>query len=76
LSCVTNPDSFTFTNDSKIEFEQDGPFVGGTFGWDIRKGYLKGTLAGNFAVAFLDGKVEEELTNIRITRFAALGVGC
>jgi hypothetical protein len=57
-SCLTN-DIGTFTDNTKLEFEQDGPFVGGTFGWDFSQGYLNGTLAGNFAIAFLDGEVKE-----------------
>jgi hypothetical protein len=59
--CVTAPSpfSFTFTEDAELEFEQDGPFVGASFGTEIGPG----TLTGNFAVAFLDATVKERSSN-------------
>jgi hypothetical protein len=71
-SCLTN-DVGTFTDNTKLEFEQDGPFVGGTFGWDFSQGYLNGTLAGNFAIAFLDGKAKETSTEAFFTPAPGFG---
>lgn len=57
--------STNFTEDNKLNFEQDGPFIGTTFGWDIDRGFMQGILRGNIAIALMDGTVEETRTNIR-----------
>ena len=64
-TCVST--TGTFTANTNLKFELDGPFVGGTYGWELGKGALSGTLAGNFAVAFLDADTKETTTNIILT---------
>lgn len=43
------------TFDSNLDYEQDGPFIGGNYGWRIRE---TGTLALNLGVAFVDGEIK------------------
>lgn len=59
--------SGTFTNDTETEFEQDGPFVGATFGLPLNAWIFDGLLAFNAAVAFLNGDVTQRVTNFILT---------
>jgi hypothetical protein len=53
--------------DLRLEFEQDGPFVGFAYGLSLRKGIFDGVISFDFAVAFLDGEVTEKDTNGQFT---------
>ncbi|MGH8656108.1 MAG: hypothetical protein ACREYE_29760 [Gammaproteobacteria bacterium] len=55
--------SSTFTGDSETEFEQNGPFVGATFGLPLNAWIFDGLLAFNAAVAFLNGDITQRATN-------------
>ena len=53
----------TFTGRLDMELEYDGPFVGASYNWRIKHGFLDGVLSFNFAAAFLEGTVGLELSN-------------
>ena len=53
----------TFTGQLDMELEYDGPFVGASYNWRIKHGFLDGVMSFNFAAAFLDGSVDLELRN-------------
>jgi hypothetical protein len=53
--------------DLRLEFEQDGPFVGFAYGLPLRKGIFDGVISFDFAVAFLDGEVTQKTTNLQFT---------
>lgn len=55
--------SGSYTADADFEFEYDGPFVGATYNWGVKKGFLDGVLSGNIAVAFMDGSTQLSTTN-------------
>lgn len=57
----------TLSQNIEREFEHDGPFVGGAYGWAINKWVLDGMLTFNLAVAFLEGEVTEHVTNTTLT---------
>lgn len=57
----------TFTGNLKQELEYDGPFVGVNLTMQVKKGFLDGVLSGNFAIAFLDGKVGLKFRDVLIT---------
>jgi hypothetical protein len=40
-----------------FDFEYDGPFVGTSYGWKLGTGAIQGTLAANFAIAYMDADV-------------------
>lgn len=64
---VSLSSSGNFSNHTEIEFEQQGPFVGATFGLPISAWILEGLLTFNAAVAFLDGDVTIGITNSSFT---------
>ena len=47
------------TSDADFDFDYDGPFVGLTYGLDVRK--FRGFLTFKFAAAFLDGEVDSNV---------------
>lgn len=49
-----------FSDDFEFDFEQDGPFIGTTYGWQINQGAVQGLLSANIAVAFLNGEVTNQ----------------
>ncbi|MEZ5583762.1 MAG: hypothetical protein R3F37_14335 [Candidatus Competibacteraceae bacterium] len=53
------------TVDGELDYdvEQDGPFIGSSYGWRINKGAFDGTLAASLAFAFLDSKIKQKLKN-------------
>lgn len=53
----------TFTGRLDMELEYDGPFVGASYNWRMKHGFLDGVLSFNFAAAFLEGTVGLELNN-------------
>jgi hypothetical protein len=55
------------TADLRLEFDQDGPFVGFVYGIPVKKGMFDGLIAFDLAVAFLNGKVTQTSTNGRRT---------
>lgn len=60
---TVTPQSGTFTQDQETDFEQDGPFVGATFGLPLNAWIFDGLLAFNAAVAFLNGDITQRTTN-------------
>lgn len=52
-----------FRAEVDFELEYDGPFVGINYGLDVNTGFLNGTLAFNFAAAFLDGDTDVKSDN-------------
>ena len=44
-------------------FEQDGPFLGLAYGWNVDTSFFKGVLSANVAVASLDG--ETKISNVK-----------
>lgn len=69
----TGPDDIYYysghwSGESTYTFEYAGPFIGFIQGWDFSESrYLKGMLAANVALAFLDGKLETESAGSRVT---------
>jgi hypothetical protein len=53
--------------DLRLEFEQDGPFVGFAYGLPLQQGVFDGVISFDFAVAFLDGEVTQKQTNVQFT---------
>ncbi len=53
----------TVSFDVETEFEQDGPFVGATYGVPVDLWIFKGLVSANVAVAFLDGEVENRTSD-------------
>jgi hypothetical protein len=54
----------SITDTEKLDFESEGPFVGFNFRTGgLSMGFLKGVLAGNIAVAFLDAETKSTITN-------------
>jgi hypothetical protein len=53
----------TFTGRLDMELDYDGPFVGASYNWRIKHGFLDGALSFNFAAAFLEGEVGLNLSN-------------
>jgi hypothetical protein len=56
-----------------FSFDNDGPFLGVAYGWNIDRGALKGTLITNLALGFLSGEIKER-TAIATVRFPSLGI--
>ena len=54
-SVSTQEGDFLGTTKIKSDFEQDGPFIGASYGWHINKSVFKGVLSGSIAFAALDG---------------------
>ena len=75
ISCASvtfDAPSLQLTNrKANSEFEQDGPFIGTTFGY----GFNKGRLAGKLAVAFLSGKLKQKTEFIPARSFDGDTVG-
>jgi hypothetical protein len=45
---------------STLDYVQNGPFIGGTYGWRIQRGgWLDGVLALNLGVAFINGEIDQ-----------------
>ena len=57
----------TYTGDLDQDFDYDGPFVGVNLTMPIQMGIFEGALSGNASLAFLDGEVDLDFKNIRIT---------
>ena len=53
-----------FTGRFEQTLKYDGPFVGASYHWRIKQGFLDGALSFNFAAAFLDGTVKLKLHDI------------
>lgn len=56
--------SGSFTGTLEQTFKYDGPFVGASYNWRIKQGFLDGSLSFNFAAAFLDANVDLRLRDI------------
>lgn len=54
---ITPADDIVTFEVTELDYEQNGFFVGGNYGWPISN---KGALALNLGVAFIDGKVKED----------------
>ena len=54
----------TFTGNLEQRFKYDGPFVGASYNWRVNHGFLDGTLAFNFAAAFMDGTVDLKFRDV------------
>lgn len=48
----------TYSDQIFFDFEQEGPFIGAVYGWDIKSGFLNGALSTNLAIAFLDAEIQ------------------
>jgi hypothetical protein len=57
----------TYTGDLDQKFKYDGPFVGANLSMPIQLGFLEGALSGNASLAFLDGEVDLDFKNVKIT---------
>jgi hypothetical protein len=57
----------TYKGDLDQKFKYDGPFVGTNLSMPIQIGFLEGALSGNASVAFLDGEVDLDFDNVKIT---------
>jgi hypothetical protein len=55
-----------------LDYEQDGPFVGSSYGWRIGEA---GTLAFNLAIAFVDGDVQQDTGPGTVLGFSGNTVG-
>ena len=51
------------TGDLDVEVAENGPFIGITYGWEIKQGFFDGVLSANFAVAHLDSRIRQKLSN-------------
>ncbi len=49
------------------KFEHDGPFVGAAHNWNIKKGFLNGSVSTTLAFAFLDGEVKADASQLDFT---------
>ncbi len=58
------PFSGPFTGNLEQTFKYDGPFVGASYNWRIKQGFLDGSLSFNFAAAFLEATVDLRLRDI------------
>lgn len=47
--------------DIDVDYEQDGPFVGGAFQLPLEQGFLSGALSVNLGIAFIDGEGEQDV---------------
>lgn len=56
--------SGTFTGNQDLEFDYDGPFIGGAYTWAVG---TVGALTGNLAVAFMDATVDVKYRDIEVT---------
>ncbi len=57
----------TYKGDLDQDFKYDGPFVGANLSMPIQIGFLEGALSGNVSLAFLDGEVDLDFRNVKIT---------
>jgi hypothetical protein len=57
------------TIDGELDYdvEQDGPFIGSSYGWRINKGAFDGVFAASLALAFLDSEIKQKLKNQQAT---------
>jgi hypothetical protein len=47
--------------DIDVDYEQEGPFVGGTFQVPVEQGFLVGAMSANLGIAFVDGEVKQDV---------------
>ncbi|MFZ0258290.1 MAG: hypothetical protein WAN46_22260 [Gammaproteobacteria bacterium] len=52
----------TSVEDISLDYEQDGPFIGGSYQVPVNQGkYLDGSIGLNLGIAFVDGKIKQTL---------------
>lgn len=56
--------SGTFTGNQDLDFDYDGPFIGGAYTLDVG---TVGALTGNLAVAFMDATVDVKFRDVQVT---------